>query len=220
MPDLENQIAEWRRQMLATGIKTPVPLEELESHLREDVERRMKSGASEAEAFTTAVEKIGGAHELKLEFAKVAGLIEQRERKRVQILVIASHCLLSLFPVPFLIFKRGNFSEMSPTEQSFCWAFVGVMILLVCAGQLGQRLFPTILSQRARDGIGVLGGLLFVLWLTFCGLVLLPRFDFTLGQILVAMLWVVLIPFGFFMALLAGLEKAAQKITSKVTEAT
>lgn len=35
MFDLEQSIAEWRRQMLAAGIKTPVPLEDLEIHLRE-----------------------------------------------------------------------------------------------------------------------------------------------------------------------------------------
>jgi hypothetical protein len=37
MFDLEQTISEWRRQMLSAGIKTPVPLEELEIHLREDV---------------------------------------------------------------------------------------------------------------------------------------------------------------------------------------
>ena len=37
MSDLEQSIAEWRKQMLAAGIETPVPLEELEIHLREDI---------------------------------------------------------------------------------------------------------------------------------------------------------------------------------------
>jgi|SRR5437867_1623996 len=32
---LEKAIAEWRRQMLAAGVKTPVPLDELGSHLRD-----------------------------------------------------------------------------------------------------------------------------------------------------------------------------------------
>jgi len=31
MFNLEQSIADWRRQMIAGGIKTPVPLEELES---------------------------------------------------------------------------------------------------------------------------------------------------------------------------------------------
>jgi hypothetical protein len=59
MFDLEQSIAEWRQQMQAAGIRTPVPLEELEIHLREDVERQMRSGFSEQEAFSSAIKKIG-----------------------------------------------------------------------------------------------------------------------------------------------------------------
>ena len=43
MFDLEQSIADLRRQMLAAGIKTPVPLEELEIHLREEIEQQSKS---------------------------------------------------------------------------------------------------------------------------------------------------------------------------------
>jgi hypothetical protein len=71
MFDLERTISEWRRQMLAAGIKTPVPLEELEIHLREEIERHTKSALNEAEAFQAAVEKIGQAQMLQKEFKKV-----------------------------------------------------------------------------------------------------------------------------------------------------
>src|SRR5580704_8579308 len=71
MFSLEQSISEWRREMLAAGIKTPVPLEELETHLREEIERLTKSGVSEVEAFKTAVQKIGSSHLLKKEFKKV-----------------------------------------------------------------------------------------------------------------------------------------------------
>jgi hypothetical protein len=37
--------------MLAAGIRTPVPLDELENHLREDVEQQMRSGLSAQQAF-------------------------------------------------------------------------------------------------------------------------------------------------------------------------
>jgi len=62
--------------MLAAGIKTPVPLEELEIHLREEIERQTKSGLSETEAFTTALQKIGQAQMVQNEFKKVE---EQRK---------------------------------------------------------------------------------------------------------------------------------------------
>ena len=39
MFDLEQAIAGWRRQMLAAGIQSPVPLEELGIHLRDEIER-------------------------------------------------------------------------------------------------------------------------------------------------------------------------------------
>ena len=61
MFDLENAIADWRRQMLAAGIQTPVPLEELEGHLREEIEQRMKSGLTAPQAFVSAVQQIGQA---------------------------------------------------------------------------------------------------------------------------------------------------------------
>ena len=67
---LEQSIAEWRRQMLAAGIKTPVPLEELEIHLREDIERQMKSGLSEQKAFEISIQRIGQPEVLDNEFKK------------------------------------------------------------------------------------------------------------------------------------------------------
>ena len=71
MSDLEQSIADWRKQMLAAGIKTPVPLEELEIHLREEVEQQLKSGLNEQEAFNSAIQKIGQAHMVQKEFKKL-----------------------------------------------------------------------------------------------------------------------------------------------------
>ncbi len=59
MFNLEKSIAEWRKQMLATGIKSPVPLEELENHLREEIQQQRKLGLNEHEAFEISVQKIG-----------------------------------------------------------------------------------------------------------------------------------------------------------------
>jgi hypothetical protein len=73
MFNLEQAIAEWRRQMLAAGLKTPVPLEELESHLREDVERQMQSGLDAQRAFENSIQRIGPAQRLKTEFKKICG---------------------------------------------------------------------------------------------------------------------------------------------------
>jgi hypothetical protein len=73
MFDLENAITEWRQQMLAAGIRSPAPLEELESHLQEEIERQVKSGLNESSAFHAAVQKVGPPNSLQSEFKKLGG---------------------------------------------------------------------------------------------------------------------------------------------------
>ena len=43
MFNLNQAIAEWRKQMAASGINLPEALDELESHLREDVDQQVRS---------------------------------------------------------------------------------------------------------------------------------------------------------------------------------
>ena len=72
MFDLEQSISEWRRQMQSAGVKNPAIVDELESHLREDMARRVQSGESEEQAFERAVQGVGQASLLGHEFAKLA----------------------------------------------------------------------------------------------------------------------------------------------------
>jgi hypothetical protein len=90
MFDLEQAIADWRKQMLAAGIETPVPLEELEIHLREEIERQMKSGLNEQKAFEISVQQIGQPKMLKREFKKS----ERTFMKRTLIILIGIFAVL------------------------------------------------------------------------------------------------------------------------------
>ncbi len=89
MFNLEHAIADWRRQMLAAGIKTPVPLNELENHLRDDVEQQMRSGSGAQQAFEAAVQGIGQAAVLECEFDKVGGTKQAQARVKHAILTLA-----------------------------------------------------------------------------------------------------------------------------------
>ena len=106
MFDLEQSIADWRRQMLVAGIKTPVPLDELESHLRDEIEQQMKSGLNEQEAFNSAVQKIGRAGLLKTEFKKAGGFIdwlgENKSTRINQILSVLWFALCTRFLITML----------------------------------------------------------------------------------------------------------------------
>ena len=56
--------------MLAVGIESPIPLEEMEVHLHEDIREQMRSGFSEQGAFEISIQNIGQPKQLKKEFAK------------------------------------------------------------------------------------------------------------------------------------------------------
>lgn len=68
---LEEKILEWRRQMRAAGIATPQPLDELETHLREDFRALVAAGKPEEESFQLASSRLGHPGPLRTEFGKL-----------------------------------------------------------------------------------------------------------------------------------------------------
>jgi hypothetical protein len=71
MFNLEQAIAEWRERMLHAGIKPGALLDELESHLRDEVEHQSQSGSNLEQSFQCAVDQIGRAEALHAEFRKL-----------------------------------------------------------------------------------------------------------------------------------------------------
>jgi Clp amino terminal domain, pathogenicity island component len=71
MFDLEKAIAEWRSQIASVGVKSKETLDELETHLRDDIEQEMRAGLAAEPAFKIASERIGDVMRLKDEFAKI-----------------------------------------------------------------------------------------------------------------------------------------------------
>jgi hypothetical protein len=71
MFELEEAIRKWRQQMAADGVGTAELLNELESHLRDDVEQQVASGIEAEQAFESAIGRIGEGQALQSEFAKV-----------------------------------------------------------------------------------------------------------------------------------------------------
>jgi len=69
MFDLKKEVANWRRQMAAGEINSE-SLQELEAHLRDDIEHSVRAGLGESQAFEEAVRRLGGAPALRSEFAK------------------------------------------------------------------------------------------------------------------------------------------------------
>jgi hypothetical protein len=89
MFDLDQSIAQWRQQMIAGGLKSPHVLDELESHLRDDVEQQERGGLGLPQAFETAVQRLGQAAALEFEFEKVGETVRAPERARQSLLTLA-----------------------------------------------------------------------------------------------------------------------------------
>jgi len=87
MFELEQAIAEWRRQMTVGGLGDLEALDELESHLREDMDAQTAGGASARDAFASSVARLGGSERLREEFGKLAGA--SREQARTAFLSLA-----------------------------------------------------------------------------------------------------------------------------------
>src|SRR5262245_56685310 len=96
MFNLEHAIKSWRRQMIDAGIKSAAVLDELENHLREDVERRINCGLEPSKAFESSARRLGEATVLKNEFAAVSRANEMSERIRhfIRVLCGVSNPLL------------------------------------------------------------------------------------------------------------------------------
>ncbi len=205
MFNLDQAISDWRQQMLAAGIQTPVPLEELESHLREEIERRMELGIGAPQAFEAAIQQIGKANMLKPEFEKVDGTKEAHESKKSQIALILG---LGAFLLPFAAYFLFS-PELTSGQRMSGLAAVATTVLFIYLGHWGGRLFPVIPNRRVRLITGLSGNLLYVLWVFVFVYVVLPRLDFIASQLFMAICWAWTVPLGVLGGLILGLEKAA-----------
>jgi cation transport ATPase len=208
MFNLEQSIAEWRRQMLAAGIKAPVPLEELEIHLREEIERLGESGLSETEAFTIAALKIGPARTIQNEFEKVEATEEERKRKEGQIWLGTVLGSLQLILIGAVLFN----SEMDFGQRMSSLAAIATSFLFLAAARFSRRIFPVIRAGRSRTAVAlVLGGLQAVIWSGIFACFVLPGHEFPFGQWLTTILWASCPPLGAFLGLILGIETAARE---------
>ena len=213
MFDLKQSMTNWRRQMRAAGIKTPVPLEELESHLHEEIGQLVKSGLDEQSAFHTAVQKIGPVQAIRNEFKKVEEARPGRSWRMFEILFLATALLYPFFVGGLAFYlKHGSFSEMTSRQQMSSLAAAATFSLLAWGMRLSCGRFPVIHTGRIRDVIL----LPVVLWLVAFAYLIMPRCDFTMSQRGMVSLWG-FAPFGILVGWIWGMAAARRKFAMTVS---
>jgi hypothetical protein len=197
MFNLEQAISEWRQQLAAGGIKTPDVLDELESHLREDVDQQVRSGLNRQQAFQDAAQRFGQASVLKAEFRKA----DKTAALRLKRIVLAGSGLLYLAASSYSLVTH----EMAGQERLLGFLALGFSILSGFGLRYGSRWVRA--EGRTRTTLGVGSTILSVGWFTCFMLLILPHLDFTISQLVVALLWA-LVPMIASGAFAVGLEES------------
>ena len=207
MFDLQKSIDDWHKQMLAAGVQSPVPLEDLELHLREEIERLRESGLDESSAFSTAVQNLGPVETLREEFEKVileANLARSRRRWLAFEILFFAYALL--FPVVLgimaFVVSNGVFSEMTFGEKSGSLASAVMFSLFAFGMRFICLKYPGRFTKRIRDALFFT----VLLWLLVLAYVVMPHSNFADGARSVVSMWG-LSPFGLLIGWLLAFSR-------------
>ena len=165
MFNLEGTVSRWRRQMVAAGIKPAEALNELESHLRDEIEHEMRLGASGEQAFQIATQRLGNVAAIKQEFQKI-----YRTTLRLEKLMIA----ICVFFVGFIILLSTLTVALCFTgigERLVASLAVASILVVACRWRYALPFLPVIPWTGRRwtiglacIGFGFVAGLLFCQW--------------------------------------------------------
>jgi hypothetical protein len=149
MFNLEQSISEWRRQMESTGVNIPEILDELESHLHEDLARRAQSGETEEQAFEAAVQAIGQASMLKHEFAKLSGKKWAWLKKLKRVIAGAFEPVSSLSTLTSGALRTLELARQEAPRLQH--GFVGTEHILLGLLALEDGVLPNVLKELGVD---------------------------------------------------------------------
>jgi hypothetical protein len=182
MFDLEKAITSWRRQIAAEGLISPEVLDELESHLREEIERQVRSGVSEERAYEAGISSIGDTRALKVEFAKL-GSTRRGSRKALQAFYFGSVMFLVLV-------NTWNLLEFEPRPTT---RFSGIAAVCLMASYLAclpylLRSIPDLSYSLLTKGIKLASSLVW-LWPAWAILESTHSVSWEPGVLLTTVLW-------------------------------
>lgn len=208
MFNLDNAITEWRRRMAAGGVKNSAVLDELESHLREDIERQTKPAMTPEDAFNLAVQKIGPASVLSKEFRKTAvGSALEKLMIAIAVLFLAFGVFLSAAAI---ILCYGSLAE-----RLMGLVAMSSTILTACVWTRVIPHLPMIAQKRKRISVEVAcffsGYVIAMLYVQF----IVPHFEHSPDRMIPAVGFWALFPIAVGLSVACGIERAAKKSVCK-----
>jgi hypothetical protein len=201
--DLQQAIADWRRQLARNGINSPDVLDELESHLRDDLQQQLHSGLGPRQAFDAARQRLGQNHALKIEFKKANPTAELLEKLMTAVCILLAGFIVWMSGYTFLQM------ELTLVQQIVAYAAVAFTLLVACGWRYAVPFLPVISSRPKRMTVGLLS---FVSGIIFCNLFLhfvVPHFESPDRQLPAIGFWAVF-PIAVFACLGLALMMSAE----------
>jgi len=144
MFNLTESITHWRQTLAANGTYRPQDLDELESHLCEEIDRLVPTGLSQEEAFFIAVRRLGDTQALTCEFAKIDPGAFWRDRVFWMAAGVLSYLLIGA--VSQLISSLGGLTGM------ICRLNPQWLGTIAAATNIGFTLFVFFMIYRVLSG--------------------------------------------------------------------
>jgi len=195
MFNLENAIRIWRRQLAEGGITSVEILEELESHLREEVDEQIRCGKAPEEAFKSALRQMGHSRELSAEFSKLPAGREEKPKYLTTFCFVAA-VFIAINVAPMFKELAANASIGSVPGVTGMLAIIAYLVALpFCYRRLPSKRRPAVAWALS------FGTLLIHFWILLALLSALNLVQVKLGEITVQLFWSA-VP-AFFATLLA-----------------
>ncbi len=152
MFDLNQQMAQWRQSLGQSESLVRSDLDELESHLRDQIDQLTLSGLSSEEAFWIAQRRIGNAKNLPCEFAKVNG--SAVFRRRLQWMLVGIMAYLLIIVLSHLASVAGTLAAFGAGFHGYSagWIGQGAQILVTLTG------LALVIAALKSPGIARLAG--------------------------------------------------------------
>ncbi len=146
MSNLDHSIKAWRQQMESQGLHNPDILEEFESHLRDDIQEQLQSGADPATAFALAVQRLGQPEVLEHEFDKNIELSERAKGAFLTLAGIPNQCISTPMHISHLEPRWATYLRATAflAPALFLWFITAIFIIpklqMLCrdSGLVGQ----------------------------------------------------------------------------------
>ncbi len=210
---VDQAIAIWRQKMLSAGMESSVSLDELESHLRDVIDEQHAHGLNLEQSFQVAMAQIGSATAITAEFKKVRNMNKPKREKIIYAIRALGFTAFAAMSVYGLFAGRIG---ASVGERLLGLSAVALTGILIVASAHAWRVLPVIAVKSLRMTVAVAIVLLGAVTTALVFDVVMPKYDLTLAQIVVKVLWA-LQPLTLGGVISAGLVEAADRRLTSAT---